>query len=123
MRIVQIEIERTVGSELQRMKAEALGDILSEEELNRFPEHPQSRIKSTVISLILTALKFDLHIADSHLPGIRKRLEEKINPGTLSRSVESRAMRSRWGLKEKDLADVLSEPELVLWRATQEQHN
>ena len=117
------DIERTVGSELQRMKAEALGDILSEEELNRFPEHPQSRIKSTVISLILTALKFDLHLADAHLPAVRKRLEEKINPSGLSRSVESRAMRSRWGLKEKDFADVLSEPELVLWRATQEQHN
>jgi hypothetical protein len=117
------DIERTVGSELQRMKAEALGDILSEEELNRFPEHPQSRIKSTVISLILTELKFDLHLADSHLPAIRKRLEEQINPSGLSRSVESRAMRSRWGLKEKHVADVLSEPELVLWRLTQEQHN
>ena len=117
------DIERTVGSELQRMKAEALGDILSEEELNRFPEHPQSRIKSTVISLILTALKFDLHLADSHLPVVRERLEERINPSGLSSSVESKAMRFRWGLKEKDFADVLSEPELVLWRFTQEQHN
>lgn len=117
------DIERTVGSELQRMKAEALGDILSEEELNRFPEHSQSRVKSAVISLILTALKFDLHLADSHLPALRKRLEEQINPGEHSRSVEARAMRSRWSLKEKDFADVLSEPERVLWRATQEQHN
>lgn len=117
------DIEKTVGLELQRLKAEAFGDLLSEEELNRFPEHPQSRVKSTVISLIMKALKFDLHLADSHLPAIRKRLEEQINPGTLSSSVESKAMRSRWGLKEKHVADVLSEPELVLWRLTQEQHN
>lgn len=117
------DIERTVGSELQRLKAEAFGDILSEEELNRFPEHSQSRVKSTVISLILTALKFDLHLADSHLPALRKRLEKQITPGTLSRSGEARAMRSRWGLKENHVADVLSEPELVLWRLTQDQHN
>ncbi len=117
------DIERTVGPELQRLKAEGLSDILSEEQLNAFPEHPKSRITSTIISLILTELKFDLHLADSHLPIIRKRLEERINPSGLSSSVESKAMRFRWGLKEKDVADVLSEPELTLWRLTQEQHN
>lgn len=117
------DIERTVGAELQRLKAEAFGDLLSEEQLNAFPEHPQARIKSTVISLMMTALRFDLHLAESHLPALRKRLEEQINPGALSSSVESKAMRSRWGLKEKQVADILSEPELVLWRLTQEQHN
>jgi hypothetical protein len=117
------DIERTVGPELQRLKAEGLSDILSEEQLNAFPEHPKSRIKSTVISLVLTALKFDLHLADSHLPMVRKRLEERINPTGLSSSVESKAMRLRWSLKEKDFADVLTEPELTLWRLTQEQHN
>jgi beta-lactamase regulating signal transducer with metallopeptidase domain len=117
------DIESTVGPELQRLKAEALGDILSEEQLNAFPEHPKSRIKSTIISLVLTALKFDLHLADSHLPVVRKRLEERINPTGLSSSVESKAMRIRWSLKEKDFTDVLTEPELTLWRFTQEQHN
>ena len=117
------DIESTVGPELQRLKAEALGDILTEEQLNAFPEHPKSRIKSTIISLVLTALKFDLHLADSHLPVVRKRLEERINPTGLSSSVESKAMRIRWSLKEKDFADVLTEPELTLWRFTQEQHN
>lgn len=117
------DIERIVGSELQRLKAEALSDILSEDQLSAFPEHPKSKIKSTIISLVLMALKFDLHLADSHLPVVRKRLEERINPGGLSSSVESKAMRIRWGLKEKDVADVLSEPELTLWRFTQEQHN
>lgn len=117
------DIESAVGRELQRLKAEAFGDILSQEQLNAFPEHPESRIKSTIISLILRELQFDLHLADSHLPAVRKRLEKLINPGQPSLSIEAKAMRMRWRLKEKDVADILTEPELVLWRLTQEQHN
>lgn len=117
------DIENAVGRELQRLKAEAFGDILSQEQLNAFPEHPESRIKSTIISLILRELQFDLHLADSHLPAVRKRLEKLINPGQPSLSIEAKAMRMRWRLKEKDVADILTEPELVLWRLTQEQHN
>jgi hypothetical protein len=112
-------METTVGGILQRVKAEDLADILTKEQLNRFTEHPNSRIKSTMVTLILAVLKFDLHLADSQLPIVRKRLEERINPGPLSRSVESAAMRIRWKLKAEDFADILTEPQLTLWRLTQ----
>ena len=117
------DVESSVGPQMQRLKADGLGDILTEKQLNAFPEHPKSKIKSTVVTLILTELKFDLHLADSHLPALRKRLEERVDVGGLSSSVVSKAMRLRWRLKEKDFADVLTESELVLWRYTQEQHN
>ncbi len=112
-------IERTTGLERQRLKAEAFGDILTEEQLNAFPEPSKSKIKSTIVALVLTELKFELHLSESQLPAVRKRLEERINPGKISSSVESVAMRTRWKLKEKDFADVLTESGLILWRLTQ----
>ena len=116
------DIERTVGRDLQRLKAEDLADILPKEQLDQFVEHTKSSIKSTIITLILRELQFDLHLPDSQLPVVRKRLEERINPGPLNRSIDSAAMRIRWTLKAKDVADILTEPQLTLWRLTQEQH-
>ena len=119
---VRDDIERTVAGYLQRLKAEDLTDILTKEQLDQFPERSKSRIKSTIVTLILTELQFDLHLPDSQLPIVRKRLEERINPDSLSYSIESAAMRIRWQIKAKDIADVLTEPQLTLWQFTQEQH-
>lgn len=119
---VRGDIERSVAGYLQRLKAEGLADILTKEQLDQFPERSKSEIKSTIITLILRELQFDLHLPDSQLPVIRKRLEERLNPGALSYSIESAAMRIRWQMEAKDVADVLTEPQRTLWRFTQEQH-
>ena len=116
---IAYRMESTVGGILQRAKAEDLADILTKEELNRFPEHPESRIKSTLVTLILAVLKFDLHLSDSQLPAVRERLEQRISPGSLTRSIESTALRTRWTLKVEDFADILTEPQQTLWRLTQ----
>lgn len=116
------DIERTVAGYLQRLKAEDLADILTKEQLDQFPERSKSRIKSTIITLILRELQFDLHLPDSQLPLVRKQLEEGINPGELNYSIESAAMRIRWKMKGDVVADVLTEPQRMLWRFTQEQH-
>jgi hypothetical protein len=115
------DIESTVGRDRQRVQAEDLADILTKEQLNQFTEHTKGSIKSTIVTLILTVLQFDLYLQDSQLPIVRKRLEERINPGPLRRSIESAAMRIRWKLKAEDFADILTEPQLTLWRLTQEQ--
>lgn len=119
---VRGDIERSVAGYLQRLKAEGLIDILTKEQLEQFPERSKSRIKSTIITLILRELQFDLHLPDSQLPIIRKRLEERINLGALRYSIETAAMRIRWQMEEKEIADILTEPQLTLWRFTQEQH-
>ena len=116
------DIERTVAGYLQPLKAEGLADILTKDQLEQFPDRSKDKIQSTLITLILRELQFDLHLTNSQLPTIRKRLEELIGPRDLSYSIETAAMRIRWQLKEKDIADVLTEPQRILWQFTQEQH-
>lgn len=119
---VRGDIERTVAGYLRRLKSEDLADILTKEQLDQFPERSKGEITSTIITLILRELQFDLRLRESQLPVFRQRLEALINRDALSYSIETAAMRIRWQLKEDVIADVLTEPQLTLWRFTQEQH-
>jgi hypothetical protein len=113
-------LESKAGQIRQKLQAQQLADVLTQEQLNRRAEHTKSRVKSAMVSLILTVMQFDLQLQDSQLPMLRRRLEDKINPGRVERSIEDTAMRVRRKLKAEDFADILTESQRTLWRFTQE---
>ena len=118
---IRRHIESTVGAKRQQLQANDFADILTKEQLKQHAEPTKSRVKSAIVSLILSILQFDLHLPDSQLPAVRKRLEERINPGPLKVTVETAAMHIHEKLQAKDFADVLTEPQQKLWRLTQAQ--
>ena len=94
--------------------------ILTKEQLGEYVEHSKTRFKSTLIDMLLTALQFDLDLQDSQLPVIRRRLEERINPNPTNTSrMETTVGGILQRVKAEDFADILTEPQVTLWRLTQ----
>lgn len=114
----------TIGSRGSQLRSEEIwkkttASVLNADMLKKYDEHRKKKLKDSVVDMMLAALKYELHLKESQIPEVRKRLDKHIKITTTQIYVESIISQFRQQLKTEDFKDVLTPPQLDLWESSQ----